>query len=228
MGGSGELRDLIERQAIDEGADLFGVADASGFLDREYQGKRPQEFMPGIRSVAVIAVVIPNGAIEPLPKGRPEYTNTLLAATVTLRAIGFKLARTIEKAGFQASIVPNEGSEFGYWYADKETLFADLSVKYAAYLAGLGSYGVNSLLLTPQHGPRVRLCAVLTDAPLEATGPMLPFEDARCQGCLRCVAVCPVAAISKDGMIDRHKCADYMFARLGGLRCGLCLKACPL
>jgi epoxyqueuosine reductase QueG len=105
---------------------------------------------------------------------------------------------------------------------------ADLSVKYAAYLAGLGSYGVNSLLLTPDHGPRVRLTAVLTNAELEPTGPSLPFADARCNDCLRCVPACPVRAINPDGVIDRQKCSEYMFTKLGGLRCGLCLKACPL
>jgi epoxyqueuosine reductase QueG len=95
-------------------------------LDRIYQGNKPQDFMEGVRSVVIVAVAVPSGAIDPLPKGRPEYTNTLMAATVTLRAMGFKIARHLERKGYKASIVPNEGSEFGYWYADKKTLKATL------------------------------------------------------------------------------------------------------
>jgi epoxyqueuosine reductase len=28
--------------------------------------------------------------------------------------------------------------------------------------------------------------------------------------------------------MHKHKCGDFMFSQLGGLRCGLCLKACPV
>jgi epoxyqueuosine reductase len=223
-GLSQELRELATR----EGADLFGIADADCYLDRVYLGNRPQDFMPGVRSVVIVAVAIPNGAVDPLPKGRAEYTNTLMAATVTLRSMSFKVARHLERKGFKASIVPNEGSEFGYWYADRKTLKADLSVKWAAYSAGLGNYGLNHLLLTPEFGPRVRLTAVLTDAVLEHGKSSMPLVHEKCRDCQRCLGVCPVKALHPNGEIDVHKCGDYMFSQLGGLRCGLCLKACPL
>jgi len=45
------------------------------------------------------------------------------------------------------------------------------AIKYAAYLAGLGAYGINQLLITPQFGSRVRMTAILTDAPLESGTP---------------------------------------------------------
>ncbi|RXG33304.1 4Fe-4S ferredoxin iron-sulfur binding domain protein, partial [Methanohalophilus sp. WG1-DM] len=48
-----------------------------------------------------------------------------LAATTTLRVIAFKLAKLIEKEGYMATIAPSEGSEYGYWYANRETLKAD-------------------------------------------------------------------------------------------------------
>ncbi len=224
VGLSQELKEL----SIREGADLFGIADADCYLDRVYQGNKPQEFMEGVRSVVIVAVAIPNGAIEPLPKGRAEYTNTLIAATVTLRGMSFKIARHLERKGFKASIVPNEGSEFGYWYADKKTLKADMSVKWAAYQAGLGNYGLNHLLITPEFGPRVRLTAILTDTVLEHGKPSLPLVNERCQSCQKCIGACPVQAIHSNGEMHKHKCSDYMFSQLGGLRCGLCLKACPI
>jgi epoxyqueuosine reductase QueG len=185
--------------------------------------------MPGIRSVIVIGVVIPKGCVQPLPKGRPEYTNTLMAGTATLRVIAFRIARDLEKQGYLASLVPTEGSEFGMWYADKETLRADLSLKYAAWLAGLGSYGLNQLFITKEAGPRIRMTAILTNAPLF---PDRPAEKTlvrpECAQCQQCVTACPVGAISPDGMFRPQPCRDYMFSTLGGLRCGMCLRVCPL
>ncbi|MGI6472441.1 MAG: hypothetical protein ACOX1N_05200 [Candidatus Methanomethylophilaceae archaeon] len=122
-----ELKQLAEA----EGMDLFGVVDANCFLDEKYTGKKPQDFFENIRSVVLLAAAVHNGAVEPLPAGRAEYTNTLMSATAFLRVAAYKVARRIEKKGFLASIVPNEGSEFGYWYADKETLLANLSIKWA-------------------------------------------------------------------------------------------------
>ncbi len=190
----------LKEQAQKLGADFVGIADAEGFQRPEYTGNKPQEFMPGIRSVIVIGVVIPKGCVQPLPKGRPEYTNTLMAGTATLRVIAFRLARDLEKQGYEASLVPTEGSEFGMWYADQKTLRADISLKYAAWLAGLGSFGLNQLLITHETGPRIRMTAILTDAPLVADQPTRnAFVRPECTGCQKCIRACPVGAISSDG-----------------------------
>jgi epoxyqueuosine reductase len=203
IGLAQELRDL----SIRDGADIFGIADADCYLEQTYRGNKPQDFMESVRSVVIVAMVIPSGSIDPLPKGRAEYTNTLMAATVVLRGMAFRLARRLEKRGFKASIVPNEGSEFGYWYADKRTLMADLSVKWAAFHAGLGNYGINHLLLTPEYGPRVRLTAILTDAILEHGKAKMPLVNEKCLTCQRCLRVCPVQALHASGEIDKIICS---------------------
>ena len=222
------LTRVLESTSINLGADLFGVADADDFLNPDYQGNKPQDFMPKARSIIIIGVIIPRGAIEELPQGRPEYTNTLMAGTVALRGMAFRLTQMLEREGYRATIVPKEGSEFGYWYANKETLKADISIKYAGYLAGLGSYGYNHLLLLPGLGPRIRMTAIVTDAELTTGKPSKDLVRQECKECLACVKICPVGALHEDGSIDRHKCRDYMFSTLGGLRCGMCIKACPL
>ncbi len=222
------LTEKLSAMAEALGADFVGIADASGFLDGSYKGNKPQDFMKGCRSVIVIGVSVPRGCIEELPKGRAEYTNTLMAGTATLRVIAFRLAREIEKEGYRATIVPTEGSEFGYWYADRNTLKGDMSIKYAVYLSGLGRYGINHLILTKDFGPRVRMTAIVTDAPLGAGKPCGPLVEESCASCLKCVDACPIGAFDEDGNLDREKCANYMFNSLGGLRCGLCIKVCPL
>jgi len=220
---------VVKNQGEQLGADFVGIADAAGFLKAEYTGNRPQEIMPGVRSVIVIGVAIPRGCILPLPNGRAEYTNTLMAGTATLRIIAFRMARDLEERGYLASIVPTEGSEFGMWYADKETLKADISLKYAAFLAGIGTYGLNQLLITPRFGSRVRMTAILTDAPID---PDQPLRDSlirpECDACRICVRTCPAGALRENGSMDTHACRDYLFTTLGGLRCGLCIRHCPL
>ncbi len=58
--------------------------------------------------------------------------------------------------------------------------------------------------------------------------PDIEFLSDRCKDCDECVRVCPVGAIGKNGTINKFLCRDYMFESLKGLRCGLCLKACPI
>ena len=135
----GAYTDQLRKTAFDMGADLFGVTDVQCFEDPEYTGNSPLDIMEDARSVLVLGVAVPRGSIESLPRGRAEYTNTLMAGTATIRVIAYRLARMIEKEGYKATIIPTEGSEFGYWYADRETLMAGMSIKYAAYCAGLGN-----------------------------------------------------------------------------------------
>lgn len=224
------LRKKIEDTASGMNADFVGIANAACFENPEYTGNKPQDVMVSVQSVIILGVGVPKGAFDTLPAGRAEYTNTLMAATATLRIAAFQIAKIIEKEGYRATIVPTEGSEFGYWYADRKTLKANLSIKYAAYHAGLGNFGMNHLLITKDFGPRVRMTAILTDAPLEREekSDLLPFINEKCSSCMKCIEVCPAGAISQNGEIDREKCAQYMFNVLGGLRCGLCVKVCPM
>ena len=96
-------------------------------------------------------------------------------------------------------------------------------------LPGLGTYGLNQLLMTQETGPRIRMTAILTDTPLSADHPVdMSFIRLECAGCQRCVRACPVGAISPDGTFRPQVCRDYMFSTLGGLRCGMCIRVCPL
>ena len=220
---------LLKDTAFGLGADFVGIVDSSCFDNPDYQGRNPRGVMPGVRSVTIIGVSVPKGAFSTLPKGRAEYTNTLMAGTATLRVIAFQVAKFIEKSGYMATIAPSEGSEFGYWYADRKTLMADFSFKYAAYHAGLGNFGMNHLLISKEFGLKVRMMGILTDAPLEPDDKGdLPFVNEACKDCMKCIEICPPKAITAEGVIHREKCADYMFNALGGLRCGMCIKVCPL
>lgn len=71
-----------------------------------------------------------------------------------------------------------------------------LSFKHVAVSCGMGEIGRNNLLLTPEFGPHQRLCAIITEAPLE---PDSKKEFSLCKECNKCVKACPSGALTPDG-----------------------------
>ncbi|MBI5722652.1 MAG: epoxyqueuosine reductase [Planctomycetes bacterium] len=119
-----------------------------------------------------------------------------------------------------------------------EDLTTPLPNKTAATRAGLGWIGKSGLMITPQHGPAVRLVTVLTDAPVACGRPM---NKSRCGACIECTTHCPAKAIKgvtwKPGMrreefYDAFACkanAQAMSAAIGlkATVCGICINVCP-
>jgi len=108
---------------------------------------------------------------------------------------------------------------------DERFLKALFSFKHAAYLAGLGTIGRHSLLITPEFGPRVRLACLLTEAPLDPSG---VSAQEYCLKCDACVRACPARAIESRGPdgpyeVNGFACRAY---RQAGMTCAVCMKAC--
>ena len=109
--------------------------------------------------------------------------------------------------------------------------------------AGLGELGRNGLLITPQHGPRVRLCKIFTDLPLEPDKPIeLGIKDF-CKRCKLCAEHCEAGAISMDDepsfeivcrsnnpgalkwYVNVEQC--YLYWCENSVDCSTCIKVCP-
>jgi epoxyqueuosine reductase QueG len=95
---------------------------------------------------------------------------------------------------------------------DATTLMSPWSHRHAAYIAGLGTFGLNRLLIT-QMGCCGRLGSLVTDAVLPAgTRPALEFcSFSRDGSCGVCVRRCPSNALSVEGF-DRHACYQTLLA----------------
>lgn len=102
--------------------------------------------------------------------------------------------------------------------------------------AGLGEIGRMGLLMTPRHGPRVRLGVVTTALELVPDGPardesLLDF----CSLCRKCAENCPAQAIPGgdpagiDGepswRVDGDAC--YRYWNIAGTDCARCVAVCP-
>lgn len=111
-----------------------------------------------------------------------------------------------------------------------------------AIQAGLGEMSRLGLLVTPQYGPRVRLCKVSTDLPLQADQPITFGVVEFCKTCLKCANACPAQAISREPE-PSFKTVGYSnnpgvkkwYNKLEGclkfwankVDCGVCIASCP-
>lgn len=94
---------------------------------------------------------------------------------------------------------------------DKEKLVARWSHRSVAALVGLGSFGLNRLLITDsgctgRYGSLL-LNARLTPSDREPKERCLYFYDG---SCLKCVQRCPVNALTENGEFDRAACYKYL------------------
>jgi ferredoxin len=80
-----------------------------------------------------------------------------------------------------------------------------IPLKTAAVRCGLGCQGKNTLLITPNYGPRIRLISVLTTAKLDVDN---PFKDDLCGACEKCITACPTQAL-EPYTIKINRCLTY-------------------
>jgi len=122
-----------------------------------------------------------------------------------------------------------------------------IPLKPAAVTAGLGYQGKNTLLVTPNFGPRVRLVSVLTTAKLDLDE---PFTEDLCKECEKCVIACPTKAL-RPYELTVNRCMTYsaesphssdvehdvrvLERKLLGrpsphsyIECTICIDACPI
>lgn len=109
--------------------------------------------------------------------------------------------------------------------------------------AGLGELGRNGLLLTPEFGPRIRLCKILTDIPLEPDKPIEFGVEAFCTKCKLCAKKCeanaismtdkpnfnPVSSSNSPGVLKWYVNPElcYQFWCKNGIDCSTCIRVCP-
>lgn len=235
------------------GTDLFGVANAAAYADKAPTGHRPVDFLKGARSIVVIGTRMLDTPLDGLPGTRTEYTANFHVVNNRLNEKIFELAGFLESRS--QSVFPVPYTEVPGWNLENRSplamrlmrpfltrpqfsetaaarLWEKISYRHAAVEAGLGEIGVNNLFLSREHGPRVRLAALLTDAELEFGKPLNP-ENCRPELCgYACVKACPAEALSRDGgPTNKAACLKY-YLKLGipgvsGVRCGLCVSRCP-
>lgn len=220
-------REFLETARKDLDVELLGVARLESSQSEELK-KRATRLLSMAKSVVVLGKETYREVVSLLAPGKEvgeAEPGELLNMHVEfingrLNRAAHDLAMLFKREGYRSLPLPA-----GVGLTDQRFLMPLLSYKHAAHLAGLGSFGRHSLLITPEFGPRARFACVLTEAPLEAT-PIIQKDF--CKGCDACIRHCPAKAIEvpKAGeayAINRFACRAY---RQAGLVCSVCMKVC--
>lgn len=119
-------------------------------------------------------------------------------------------------------------------YADH----SPIDERHAAVRAGLGVFGKNGLLLTPEYSSFQFIGEILTDAPTELLGDYMLFPLRGCENCGKCLSACPTGVLRGEGedclsAITQRKGAlspteEELMRRVGtAWGCDECQRVCP-
>lgn len=229
---SSGARELVLRKCADLDIPLVGFATVDRWDDLQYGSMVPEEFRPrAIVPETSTVIVIGLPVTLPILETTPSIWYHELYRTINslLDEHGYRIASVLTSAGHPSVWIPRDG--YGSISVLRERPVAFFSHRHAAYLAGLGNFGINNMLLTPGFGPRVRFASIFTTAVIE---PDPVQEKPLCIRCMRCVKACPVHALDgkdyPEGLTDKKTCAGRSEALLKRFisPCGLCIRVCPV
>jgi epoxyqueuosine reductase QueG len=213
---------------------LFGVADAQDPLwarlkEAEVIGPghwSPGEWLAGARSV--VSYFLPYSAQVRRANRRKEGAATEWiygqweGAKFNAALVNF-LVETLVAAGARA-VAPMVNP--CYKTVD---LRCNWSERHAAFIAGLGTFGLSHALITPL-GAAGRFGSVITDAHLEPTLRTYQAANSSCRTCGICIGRCPCQAITPSGK-NHQRCLEYEDATLElyspRYGCGKCMTGVP-
>ena len=191
------------------------------------EASRPASIMIGARTAIVIGIPVPNSTLQTAPS--IAYAHMYANINSMLDQSAQRIAMELMARGYDAMPLPRDG--YHGIGGLRESASAFFSHRHAAYLCGLGTFGVNNVIITPGNGPRIRWTTIITTAELPSGKPM---EEEVCIHCDRCIKACPVDALSpgrypevitvKESCIDRAE----ILAKQKISPCGICLAACPV
>lgn len=211
------MRNKIIELANRYDVDIVGFAPASRFSADDAVFK----VFPATKTVIGLGFRVLRGAFRGVEEGTTYYQYTTMGVenleeTVMPLAL-INLSNLIEEEGFEAIpqrrnqlIMNEEGStnpEMDYTdivrgvKAENQIDFLNCAVQ-----CGLGEKSMINSLLTPEYGPFIRYCFILTDAEIEPTELKKP---SLCDQCGECIKACPGKALADNGEMDKWRCAVY-------------------
>ena len=232
------IADFSRTSSISWGRPIFGYARADDPLFARLKEivrpthELPQDFLEEARTIITYFLPFEEEVVKSNEEG--HYSSKLwgiayIETNRLINEINKYLKSELTKMGFRTAYVPATHN------FDEETLMSDWSHRSAAYIAGVGTFGLNHMLIT-ENGCCGRIGSLVTDLEVEPT-PRYSKELClyRADGsCGRCVKKCVNEALYFEGL-DRHRCHKMLLEngeRLNDLEsladvCGKCMVGVP-
>ncbi len=181
---------------------VIGIADAEDPLFEKLKTivspthALPREIVSGARSVVAYFVPFDHRVIEsniPDEESSIEWDYAYLETNDMINALSRHLHEFICREGYDSSEIP---ATYNY---DPIALKSDWSHRSAAYIAGVGTFGINNMLIT-EKGCCGRVGSVITTIPLATTArPTEEYCLFKNRGtCFACISRCPIGALKVD------------------------------
>lgn len=215
----------LKALALESGVDLCGIAPVERFTGAPI-GFHPVDIYPDCKSVLAFAKRLPSGVLEAttcIP-----YTFATGKVLQELEQITVDIARKLDDEGIQNVPIPPD-DPYEHWESARLHGQGILSMRHAAWLAGIGVLGKNTLLITPQFGNMVQLGAILLGIDVEGD-PLLSSEELCIPSCRLCLDSCPQGALTGDTVIQELCRPLTCFTSERGFclkKCYECRRVCP-
>ena len=195
----------------------------------------PQDLLAGAKTVVCFFIPFTEELVHNNIAGDDatrEWALCYVQTNQLIKLVCSELASLLGTEGYRAGVVPATHN------FDEERLISDWSHRHAAWIAGLGSFGQNNMLIT-EYGCCGRFGSLATDWQCAAGDvPPAAAQQERClsrrgKTCGVCRKKCPVGAYA-SGSFDRHACyarcmhnaALYSDVGLADV-CGKCICGLP-
>lgn len=218
--------EIIKQKAKELGATVCGIGK---IYEEENLQRDPKQILPNAKCIIGFGFVVPKMLFQNMSQDVQHYTYTTMGVKYIDEEFAeiflLKMGRVIENEGYDACLqkaIPNlkikgdkttnpeilDTYELIHATAvapNKATPDVLIDFGKATKACGIGERGMSGKILNPKHGPYMRYCFIITDAPLEVD---LPLTTPICDYCGACAEACPGNAIDKNG-IDTWQCAVY-------------------
>lgn len=193
---------------------IIGYADAKDPLYEKLDDiignkqMRPDEMLSGAATVIVIFVPYSRMILDDVRNHwltSAVYSDAYMVTNKLLGQISAGIIQYLKERNYRGvSDPPTENFDYS-------TKTACWSHKSSAVISGIGTFGLNHLLVTSM-GCMGRMTSVVTDAvfsPTERSGHAycLYYQKGTCRVCIQ---NCPSGALREDGTIDKWRCDSYL------------------
>lgn len=216
-----DLVNEIKKMVLMEDIDYVGVASIDRFKNAPNSYK-PNDILESCRSVISLGIRIGNGVKVANQQAYSGFRHCIyvymnfgyIILNSKLDFTALRISRFLERKGYTS--IPIPASRPSDPYGNRGVF----SHRHAAVAAGLGEFGWNGLLVTPDAGSRVRLASILTEAELEPTPMYSGDKLCKKEKCYVCVSVCPTNAIDRDEYVKVEIGGKtFTYARINKIRC---------
>lgn len=167
----------------------------------------PKEILPTAKTVVVYFIPHSLAVIKTIQEDNcivKAWSENYTLGNQVLNKIGERLQSDLQKHGIQVATEPPTDNY------DPIELTTKWAHKASAVIAGIGTFGLNHLVIT-KSGTAGRMGSVVIDAKLlPTTRPdteyCLYYKTGKCKVCVK---KCPSGALTKDGF-DRFRCNAYL------------------